>query len=165
VAEKTLVYFETSFFRDTFFLTFDEETVMAKSSLLLLAGILVAAAPFSVAAGQGHSAGPKAPAADPLAHAKSIYQIDCAICHGDNGNGKTDLATSMSLTLSDWTDPKSLDGKSEADLFKIIREGKDKMPPEDAGRAKDDDIKNLVTYIRTFSKGQPAAPAAAPAAQ
>src|SRR5579871_4296510 len=143
--------------------------VMTKPVLLLLTGILVAAAPTCVEAGQGHSAsGAKSsePAPDRLAHAKSIYQIDCALCHGDNGNGKTDLATSMSLTLSDWTDPKSLEGKSDADLFKIIREGKDKMPPEDAGRAKDDDIKNLVVYIRTFSKGQPAAPAAtAPAPQ
>lgn len=129
---------------------------MAKSILLLLAGILVSLVP--VCAQSGKASGKAA--ADPLAHAKSIYQIDCAICHGDNGNGKTDLATSMSLTLSDWTDPKSLEGKSDADLFKIIREGKDKMPPEDASRAKDDDIKNLVIYIRTFSKGQPAAPVA-----
>jgi mono/diheme cytochrome c family protein len=138
---------------------------MAKPILLLLAGILVAATPACIQAGQGHSAAPKAPATDPLAHAKSIYQIDCAICHGDNGNGKTDLATSMTMTLSDWTDPKSLAGKSDVDLFKIIREGKDKMPPEDAGRAKDDDIKNLVIYIRNFSKGQPVAPAATPAPQ
>jgi hypothetical protein len=32
------------------------------------------------------------------------------------------------------------------------------MPPEDAGRAKDDDVRNLIVYIRSFSKGQPAAP-------
>jgi mono/diheme cytochrome c family protein len=83
--------------------------------------------------------------------------MDCALCHGDNGNGKTDLATSMTLTLTDWTDPKSLADKPDGDLFKIIRDGKDKMPPEDAGRAKDDDVWNLVIYIRSFSKGQSAA--------
>ena len=132
---------------------------MAKSVLLLLAGIFVALAPARIEGGQASAHSAKAasqktttPAADPLARAKSIYQIDCAVCHGDNGNGKTDLATSMSLTLNDWTDPKTLADKSDADLFKIIREGKDKMPPEDASRAKDDDIRNLVIYIRTFSK-------------
>jgi mono/diheme cytochrome c family protein len=126
---------------------------MAKPVLLLLAGILAAAAPACVEGVQGQSA----PAPGPLARAKNIYQIDCAVCHGDNGNGKTDLATSMSLTLTDWTDAKSLADKSDADLFKIIRDGKNQMPPEDAGRAKDDDIKNLVIYIRSFSKSQPAA--------
>ncbi|HVU48539.1 MAG TPA: cytochrome c [Terracidiphilus sp.] len=142
---------------------------MAKSVLLFLAGILVAAAPVCVEGGQSHAAASgqsstkSAQAApDPLARAKEIYRIDCAVCHGDNGNGKTDLATSMSLTLNDWTDPKSLADKSDADLFKIIREGKDKMPPEDAGRAKDDDVKNLVTYIRSFSK---TSAASAPPAQ
>jgi mono/diheme cytochrome c family protein len=97
--------------------------------------------------------------------AKNVYAVDCAICHGDNGNGKTDLATSMQVTLTDWTDPKSLSGKSDIELFDVIRKGKgDKMPPEDAGRAKDDDIRALVAYIRNFSKGQPSVPApAAPA--
>jgi mono/diheme cytochrome c family protein len=76
------------------------------------------------------------------------------MCHGDNGNGKTDLASGMGLTLIDWTDGKSLGGRQDGELFNIIRNGKDKMPPEDAGRAKDDQIWNLVVYIRSFSKGQ-----------
>jgi len=129
---------------------------MAKPVLRLLAGILIASAPVCAAGVQGHSAS-SAAAPGPLARAKNIYQIDCTVCHGDNGDGKTDLATSMSLSLRDWTDPKSLADKSDAELFKIIRDGKDKMPPEDADRAKDDDVKNLVIYIRSFSKSQPAA--------
>ena len=74
----------------------------------------------------------------------------------------------MSLTMPDWTDPKTLAGKSDKDLYDITRKGKDKMPPEDASRAKDADVWGLVTYIRGFSKGHvdapaaPAAPAAAP---
>jgi mono/diheme cytochrome c family protein len=93
-----------------------------------------------------------------------MYGIDCAICHGENGNGKTDLAKDMSLDLMDWTNPKILAGKSDQELFDMIRKGKDKMPAEDAGRAKDNEVWALVTYIRNFSKNQPAAPApAAPA--
>jgi mono/diheme cytochrome c family protein len=87
--------------------------------------------------------------------AKKLYAQDCAMCHGDNGNGKTDIATSMQLTLLDWTDVKSLTGKSDQELFDIIRKGKgDKMPPEDPGRAKDDEVWALIVYIRNFSKGQ-----------
>jgi mono/diheme cytochrome c family protein len=97
------------------------------------------------------------PTAESQAKAKSLYQIDCAMCHGDNGNGKTDLATSMQLTLADWTDPKSLAGHQDGELFLIIRNGKDKMPPEESGRASDEAVWNLVIYIRGFSKGRQSA--------
>jgi len=97
------------------------------------------------------------------AKAKAVYQIDCALCHGDNGNGKTDLATSMELTMDDWTNPATLANKQDWELFQIIRNGKGKMPAEDAGRANDTEVWNMIIYIRSFSKGQPAAPAAAPA--
>jgi len=102
---------------------------------------------------------PAKPTAESQAKAKSLYQMDCALCHGDNGNGKTDVASSMSLTMDDWTDPKSLGGKQDGELFNIIRNGKDKMPPEAEGRAKDIEVWNLIIYIRSFAKGQQPAPA------
>ena len=98
---------------------------------------------------------------DSQAKAKSLYQIDCAMCHGDNGNGKTDLATSMGLTIDDWTDPKTLGSKEDWELFNVIRNGKgDKMPPESSGRATDAEVWNLVIYMRSFAKSHPASPAA-----
>jgi len=99
--------------------------------------------------------------ADPLAGAKKLYARDCLMCHGDNGNGQTDMATSMKLKMLDWSDPKSLADKSDQALIEMIRKGKDMMPPEDSGRAKDDEVKGLVQYIRTFAKAQPAAAAQA----
>ena len=92
-----------------------------------------------------------------------MYSFDCAICHGATGNGKTDLATSMSLTLDDWTNPATLAGKSDQQLFDIIRKGKDKMPPEDASRAKDDEVRDLIKYIRSFASAAPAASGSTPA--
>jgi len=103
---------------------------------------------------------PVKPTAESQAKAKSLYQIDCAMCHGDNGNGKTDLATSMQMILDDWTNPATLGNKEDWALFNVIRAGKDKMPPETDGRASDTMVWNLVIYIRGFSKGQPPAPAA-----
>lgn len=97
---------------------------------------------------------PVKPSAESQARAKTLYQVDCAMCHGDNGNGKTDLATSMELTLGDWTDPKTLAGREDWELFNIIRVGKGKMPPEGDGRATDTQVWNLVIYIRSFSKSQ-----------
>jgi mono/diheme cytochrome c family protein len=156
---------------------------MLKPFLLISALVLLpavspgpSAAPAVAAAGQD-SATPK-PSAATLDKAKKIYAVDCAMCHGDNGNGKTDLAKDMALNLVDWTNPAILTGKPDKQLFDIIRNGKDKMPAEDVGRAGDNEVRALIYYIRNFSKGQtapvdapatapsdtaPAAPAAAPA--
>jgi mono/diheme cytochrome c family protein len=106
----------------------------------------------------------KADAEKAQARAKEIYGVDCAICHGDNGNGKTDLAKDMGLSLKDWSDPKTLADRPDQDLFNIIRNGKgDKMPPEADGRAKDEEVRNIIIYIRNLYK-QPPAPAPVPAA-
>jgi mono/diheme cytochrome c family protein len=129
--------------------------------------LFVAAVAFTLEAAPIIAGGPRPPSPDAsaqsaagLSKAKKLYVVDCAVCHGDNGDGKTDLAKSLGVTLADWTDPKSLSGKSDKELFDMIRNGKDKMPPEAEGRAKDDDVRNLIVYIRSFGKG--AGPAASP---
>lgn len=105
---------------------------------------------------------PVKPTAESQAKAKGLYQIDCAICHGDNGNGKTDVAKSQGMSIDDWTNPASLAGKEDWVLFNTIRAGKGtNMPAEPEGRAKDTEVWNLIIYMRSFSKGQPQAPAAA----
>ncbi len=108
---------------------------------------------------------PVRPTPQSQARAKELFGQECALCHGDNGDGKTDVAKDMGLTPPDWTDPKTLASKQDQDLFNIIRNGKGKMPAEPEGRAKDHEVWNLILYIRGFAKAQPAAPqspAAAP---
>ena len=105
------------------------------------------------AAGQKN---PVKPTEKSQARAKEIYGHDCALCHGDNGNGKTDLAKDMGVTLDDWSDPKTLANKPDQELFNVIRNGKGKMPAEAEGRAKDDEVWNLIIYIRGLYKLQPA---------
>lgn len=139
--------------------------------LLIVSAVVLFAVSASSAPGPSPQEAAPAPAtgaknpvkatAQSQARAKEIYGVDCAICHGATGDGKTDLAKDMQLSLADWTDPKALANKSDADLFKMIREGKDKMPPEASGRAKDDEVWNLILYIRGMSKAQAAAPATA----
>jgi len=135
---------------------------MHKPLLLLPAVVFLAlgAASNSSAAPQEGSA-KQSKTAGPSARVKELYKIDCALCHNDNGDGKTDLAKGMELTLSDLSDPKTLQGMTDEQLFDLIRKGKDKMPGEDAGRAKNEEIKGLIEYIRGFSKNAPT-PAATP---
>ena len=158
---------------------------MLKSSLLLLAAVLLVAVclplegrspqqgtpapaveqqtPVTPAA-PTQAKNPVKPTAESQAKAKSLYQIDCALCHGDNGNGQTDLGKSMELTMDDWTIPGTLANKTDGDLFAVIRNGKGKMPPEEVGRAKDTEVWNLIIYIRKFASNSPAPAPAAPAA-
>lgn len=145
---------------------------MVKSFALFAAVVLLVVAAVSAPArppqeSSQTAAGGKKASAESMTKAKKVYELDCALCHGAAGDGKSDLAKEMSLTMQDWTDPKSLAGKSDQDLFNAIRKGSGKMPPEDAARAKDDEVRNLVQYIRKFAKSGTApaeAPAAAPAA-
>jgi mono/diheme cytochrome c family protein len=134
-------------------------------SAVVLLGITASSAPGPISQEAAPTPAPSAsgpknpvrPTEKSQARAKEIFNMDCAICHGANGNGKTDLATDMGLKLDDLTDAKTLNGKSDGGLFNFIRNGKDKMPAEGVGRAKDDELWNLVIYIRGLSKGQPAA--------
>jgi mono/diheme cytochrome c family protein len=119
-----------------------------------------ALAPAQNAAPAVPAKNPARPTAESQARAKVLYRRDCAFCHGDNGDGKN----TMDVALEDWTNPSTLAGKTDSDLFATIRNGVgDKMPSEDAGRATDSEIWNLVIYIRSFSKNHPPAPPAPPA--
>lgn len=102
---------------------------------------------------------PVKPTAESQAKAKSLYAIDCAMCHGDTGNGQTDMAKSMEIKLGDFTDPNTLADKQDGDLFSLIRNGKGKMFPEPEGRANDTLVWNLILYVRGLAKTQAAAPA------
>ena len=139
---------------------------MLKSFLLFAAVVLLVVASASAPARPAQEASQpaatgKKPSDAALAKAKKVYDLDCALCHGATGDGKTDLAKDMSLSMADWTDAKSLASQSDQNLIDVIRKGKGKMPPEDAARATNDEVKNLVIYIRKFAgQGAPAAPAA-----
>jgi mono/diheme cytochrome c family protein len=94
---------------------------------------------------------PVKPTAESQAHAAATFKIDCAMCHGENGNGKGDLVSDMGLSMKDLREPATLEGKTDGDIYTIIHDGKGKMPAE-GDRAKPDDIWNLVILVRGFAK-------------
>jgi len=93
---------------------------------------------------------PVKPTAESQAYAKKQYGWDCAMCHGDNGDGKGDVAAEQKLQMRDYRDPASLKAMSDGELFYIISHGKGQMPSE-GDRAKPDQIWNLVIYIRKMA--------------
>ena len=75
-------------------------------SAAVLFGITALSTPGSIsqdtapapAAGQKN---PVKPTDKSQARAKELYGQECAMCHGDNGNGKTDVAKGMGAALKD----------------------------------------------------------------
>ena len=86
----------------------------------------------------------------PYKTGEETYKNLCARCHGENGDGKGEVAVDEKLKLKDYRDPAALQGMSDGELFYIIKSGKGQMPPE-GGRVKDMELWNLVNYIRSLS--------------
>ncbi|MFZ3340784.1 MAG: cytochrome c [Terriglobales bacterium] len=94
---------------------------------------------------------PVKPTHESLARGKKVYEIDCALCHGEKGDGKGDMASDIK-NITDFTNPDIQKNATDGEWFYIIRKGKGEMPPEDNGRAKDDDVWSIVNYLRAFGK-------------
>jgi mono/diheme cytochrome c family protein len=141
-----------------------EVSVLKKASLIfcaLLVGVWIvsaqqaqtppkAPADFKIPPEAAQKANPTKPTSESMAKAKKLYALDCAMCHGDAGDGKGDMASDIK-GVTDFTNPDSMKDRTDGELFYIIRKGKGDMPPE-GERAKDDDVWHLVNYVKAFAK-------------
>jgi mono/diheme cytochrome c family protein len=89
-----------------------------------------------------------------LARAKKWWDMDCTMCHGKEGNGKGDLAAEMKLKVVDFTDPITLTDRTDGEIFYIIKNGHQDMPPE-GERVKPEENWDLVNYVRSLAKPKP----------
>ncbi len=94
---------------------------------------------------------PIRPTAESLARGKRQFGFDCAMCHGKTGDGTGDVATDMKLKMKNHTDPATLKNLTDGELFYLIKKGKDQMPPE-GDRVKNEEIWDMVNYVRSFAK-------------
>jgi mono/diheme cytochrome c family protein len=98
---------------------------------------------------------PVKPTPESLAQGKKMYGLDCAMCHGKNGDGKGELAADTKSKVTDFTDPATLKNVRDGELFYIIKNGKGEMPPE-GSRVNSNGIWNLVNYVRSLAKKEAA---------
>lgn len=75
--------------------------------------------------------------------AAATYKAKCAMCHGADGKGGK-------MGTRDFASPE-VQKESDDELAAIITNGKGKMPKY-ADKLKDNEVKDLVTYIRGLSK-------------
>ncbi|OGW13654.1 MAG: hypothetical protein A2W77_05920 [Nitrospinae bacterium RIFCSPLOWO2_12_39_16] len=83
---------------------------------------------------------------------KKIYDKKCASCHGKDGKGNSAMVKMLKVdaSLLDLLDKATLD-KSDEELISIISKGMNKMPAY-GKELKDEEIKGIITHIRSLSK-------------
>jgi mono/diheme cytochrome c family protein len=85
-----------------------------------------------------------------VARGKKIYQSQCAMCHGQNADGKGGLVEEMKINPPNFTNPETLKDRTDGALFVILGVGSETMPGQGT-RMKDKEKWDLVNYLRTVS--------------
>lgn len=93
---------------------------------------------------------PAKPTAESLAQGKKYCGCDCAICHGQTGNGEGEVdsgdklpdSSSIAAGMKDTTD---------GEMFCWLKNGKGHMLHENI-RVSPNELWNLVNYVRSLSK-------------
>lgn len=81
--------------------------------------------------------------------APTLYKTKCSICHAADGSGSTTMGKSMGVK-----DLRSdeVQKQTDAQLNDAITNGKPPKMPAYKGKLTDDQIKELVTFIRSLKK-------------
>ena len=87
---------------------------------------------------------------DSVATGRQRYVFMCRECHGNTGLGDGDMAHAGG-DVPDFTDDVWLHGRSDGEIFLVIKEGvtADMQPYKE--RMDDEDIWHLVNYLKTLT--------------
>lgn len=96
-------------------------------------------------------------AAEPNPRAVKLYDTYCVQCHGINRDGNGINSAAMAVKPRDHTDTKAMGDTPDETLFKAIKGGglavsKSVLMPKWEGVLNDEQINELVTYLRFVSK-------------
>ena len=86
---------------------------------------------------------------------KKLYGQFCASCHGQSGKGDGAAAAALNPKPRDHTDKEYMSKMSDDDMLKVIKNGgasigKSPLMPPWGASLKDDQIQDIIAYIRTL---------------
>jgi len=128
-----------------------EETPLPGEALISDIGIRTLAVPAEF---QDARIPAKNKTADSIANGKQLFEVQCAMCHGQGGHGDAPLGQTMYPPAADLTQPRT-QTKTDGMLFWLIAHGVNLtgMPAwgtKYGGANTDDEIWQMVSYIRTL---------------
>lgn len=80
---------------------------------------------------------------------KARYEQYCVVCHGPRGNGDGPMAKATTPPASRLTGPE-VRNKTDQDLLSVIAEGKDAIMPAWRGILTDQELLDVVAYVRAL---------------
>jgi mono/diheme cytochrome c family protein len=92
-------------------------------------------------------------AAQEQAEAAKLFNADCAMCHGRDAAGQTPVG--KQFNIPDLR-AAAVQKQTDAALAQVIEQGKQKMPAFQS-RLNQEQVSDLVKYIRALGKQTPAA--------
>jgi mono/diheme cytochrome c family protein len=88
-------------------------------------------------------------AAADLELGKKVFGAKCASCHGPDGKGNAKMAAMLKVTIPDLSGAA---GMSDADLLKLLSEGKKPMPSF-AKQLGKEEMEAVLSYAKALAKG------------
>ena len=79
---------------------------------------------------------------------KALFESRCRACHGDTGDGNEAIARMFEVQMRPLSS-KEVQAQEDAELKKIVLEGKGKMKPLGLSDTEADDV---VAYLRSLKK-------------
>jgi mono/diheme cytochrome c family protein len=125
--------------------------LLTSAAVLLMSATLIAQTKTWVAPANAKTM--KNPVATSDASVKAgqaLYIKTCTPCHGKTGLGDGVKSKSLKVIPTDFTKVAFL-GQTDGEMFYKTKTGKGEMPKYE-GKLTDDDIWNLVNYMKTFKK-------------
>jgi mono/diheme cytochrome c family protein len=89
-----------------------------------------------------------------VARGKKLYQSQCAMCHGENADGKGEVVEEMKINPPNFTKPETLRDHTDGELFAILSVGSETMPGQGT-RMKDKQKWDLINYLRAVAGKAP----------
>ncbi len=80
-----------------------------------------------------------------------LYRDYCALCHGEQGDGRGIAAPSMGRKLNDFRSTAFWSDRSDKKIIQVILKGQGRMPAQPVSP---DEAKAIVEYMKTTFKGK-----------
>ena len=90
---------------------------------------------------------------DALAHGRTLFLANCALCHGVRGDGQGERRAGMDVPPRNFLDPQWRDRTTPRHIFFAIREGLAGTPMAGWKSLSEDDAWDMTAYI--LSMGAP----------
>jgi len=80
-----------------------------------------------------------------------LYRDYCALCHGEQGDGRGIAAPSMGRKLNDFRSTAFWSDRSDKKIIQVILKGQGRMPAQPVSP---EEAKAIVEYMQTTFKGK-----------